>query len=500
MDSPPESSSLRSWATVAALLFLATAVSGVLEPHVSLTSQAMIYVLAVVIAAYKLDWVESAVCAVGAVTALNFFFVPPRWTFEVENREHFIALTVMLVVALVISRLASGLRRETELARLNEQRARQLQTLATELAAASAAPQVLALGRAALQTAFAGPCVLGLASPAGELETDEALAPAVRDGLHYCMKQGAVLGPGTGRWPGLEAWYLPLLEQGQALGAACVRPAPAADVAGREHAQALCALLAQTLMRLQLASSMRVAQSEAQRQQLQSTLLAAISHDLRTPLAAIVAAATSLQTQRERLGAAEQERMLASIVSEAAYLDAMTDNTLQLVRLAGSGPLVQRNWESVEEIIGAVLARVRRHDPARRIRSRVPQGLPLIKADPVLLAQLLANLLDNALKYSEGDIELTVQRKPQWIEVGVHDRGPGIAESEREAIFEPYIRGDRAGRRGTGLGLAVCRAIAQAHGADLVLQPRSGGGSSFCLRLPLEAQPHAAELPDAEAA
>jgi two-component system sensor histidine kinase KdpD len=309
------------------------------------------------------------------------------------------------------------------------------------------------------------------------------------------MKQGAVLGPGTGRWPGLEAWYLPLLEQGQALGAACVRPAPAADVAGREHAQALCALLAQTLMRLQLASSMRVAQVEAQRQQLQSTLLAAISHDLRTPLAAIVAAATSLQTQRERLGAAEQERMLESIVSEAAYLDAMTDNTLQLVRLAGSGPLVQRNWESVEEIIGAVLARVRRHDPARRIRSRVPEGLPLIKADPVLLTQLIANLLDNALSYSEGPIELSVSAHAHALEVCVKDRGSGLSDAQQASLFAPHVRGDHPGVRGAGLGLAVCKAIAEAHGAQLTHRHRSGGGSRFSLLLPVENPQPAREAP-----
>lgn len=487
--------SFRRWGAVVCLLAVATAVSWGLEPHVSLTSQAMIYVLAVVIASYKLTWVESAVCAVGAVTALNFFFVPPRWTFEVENREHFIALASMLVVALVISRLASGLRRETEVARLNEHRARQLQTLAAELSALTSPQEVLMLGRAVLETAFTGPCALALTNPAGELEQAEVLEPAVRDGMRCCMKEGAVLGPGTGRWPGLEAWYLPLGEKGQIFGAACVRPALANDEGGREHARALCALVAQTLWRLRLASSMQAAQSEAERQQLQSTFLAAISHDLRTPLAAIVAAATSLQTQRERLDAAGQARLLQSIVNEANYLSTMSDNTLQLVRLASPGQVLQRSWESMEEIVGAVLGRVRQHDPSHRICSRVPEGLPLVRADAVLLAQLLTNLLDNALKYSEGEVALSVNAVPGTLELCVKDRGPGIPEAEREAIFQPYVRGDRAGRHGTGLGLAVCRAIAHAHGGRLLLRSREDGGSCFCLQLPVEPQPTTPEVP-----
>lgn len=476
----------RRWGEVIVLLILATGLCWLLDAHVSLTSQAMIYVLAVALAAYRLDWIASAVCAVGAVTALNFFFVPPRWTFEVDSQEHFIALTTLLVVALVISRLASGLRRETALARLNEQRARQLQALAAELAAATTPQEVQALGRAALDAAFAGPCALVLADADGVLSPVEGLATAVQDGLSGCMKEGAVLGPGTGRWPGLDAWYLPLGERGKTSGAACVRPAQAADEEGREHAQALCALLAQALWRLKLDASMRAAQGEAERQQLQSTFLAAISHDLRTPLAAIVGAASALRTQHDKLAPNEQARLLDSIAAEAAYLSAVTENTLQLVRLASPGLELRRDWESMEEIVGAVLARMRPHDPDHRIRASVPEGLPLVKVDPVLLAQLIGNLLDNALKHGQGGIELTVSALPQAIQVCVADHGPGIAPAEQEDIFKPYARGDLAGRRGTGLGLAVCRAIAQVHGGRLTLQSRVGEGSVFCLVLPLD--------------
>lgn len=486
---------MRSGLVVAALLVGVTAVGLLLERYVSLTSVAMLYVLAVVIASYKLEWLPSAICAVAAVTALNFFFVPPRWTFQVESQEHLIALTVMLVVALVISRLARGVRREAEHARLNEARARQLQALAAALVDVRSPQDVLSLGSSALQAAFAGPCALALSGDGKTLMQADAIAPEVQDGLRCCMKECTVLGPGTGRWPGLDAWYLPLGDKNQVEGAACVQPADARDDGGREHARALCTLLAQALWRLRLNASMRVAQGEAQRQQLQNTFLAAISHDLRTPLAAIVGAASSLQTQHAKLAPAEQDRLLGSIVSEAAYLSTITENTLQLVRLTGASQELHCDWESLEEIVGAVLARVRQRDPQRRIKSRVPEGLPLVKTDPVLLAQLIGNLLDNALKHTDGPIDLEVMAGAQELSVSVKDRGPGIPQEQRESIFQPYTHSDRSGRRGAGLGLAVCRAIAQAHGGQLAVRSRQGGGSSFTLTLPVQPQPVEGALP-----
>lgn len=491
----PAARSLRSWATVVLLLVTATLCSALLDAYVSLTSQAMLYVLVIVIAAYRLDWVPSAVCAVGAVTALNFFFVPPRFTFEVESREHLIALVVMLIVALVISHLATGLRRESRHAALSERRARQLQALASDLANSTDTEAMLALGQRALDAAFDGPNALALSNDTFELMDAADLPDAVRDGLRCCMNECAVLGPGTGRWPGLDAWYLPLGDKDRVLGAACVQPALASDTDGREHAQALGALLAQALWRVRLAGSAQAAQIEAQRQQLQSTFLAAVSHDLRTPLAAIVGAASALQTQRDKLSPAEQNRLLGSIASEATYLSTVTENTLQLVRLSSVEQALQRDWESLEEIVGAVLARLRQRDPNRRIKSHVPPGLPLVKADPVLLAQLISNLLDNALKYSAGEIELSVSTQPQSLMIAVKDRGPGIDEAEQALIFEPYRRGDQSGPRGAGLGLALCRAIAVAHGGSLTVRRRSGGGSSFITTLPLDEQPATKEMP-----
>ena len=480
---------LKDWAVVLGLLAAATVAGFILDRYVPLTSQAMLYVLAVVVASYRLPWVPSLFCALAAVILLNFFFVPPRFTFEVETQENLIALFTMLAVALVISHLGTALRRETEAARLNERRARELQELATELAGAATPQDVVSTGSTALNRAFRGPCALALLDRAGELDLPPALVSTFRDGMLRCIREAGTLGPGTGRWPGLNAWYIPLGEKGHMSGAACVQNVSSYDHSGREHAQALCTLIAQALWRLKLTESMQAAQRQSQLHQVQSTFLAAISHDLRTPLAAIMGAASSLQTQRDKLAPAEQERLVGSILSEAGYLSTLTENTLQLVRLGNSGRL-NLDWVSMEEVVGAVLARVRQRDAAHRIKSRVPPGLPLIKGDPVLLTQLLENLLDNALKYSSDGIELVVQHTDHEMQVAVQDRGHGIPEGEELAIFEPYQRNDRSGQRGSGLGLAVCKAIAGAHGGSLTMNRREGGGSSFVLALPIaEHQP-----------
>jgi two-component system sensor histidine kinase KdpD len=488
---PATGTSLRHWAIVALLLAAATGGGLLLDRQVTIASQAMLYVLVVVVVSYTMGWKESVASALVAVTALNYFFVPPRFTFEVESQEHLIALFSMLLVALAVSHLSAGLRRETAMARLNEERARQLQGLATQLSTAARVEDITGLGQAALHQAFEGPCLLGTLEASGELSNAAVLPPSVLDGMKCCMREAATLGPGTGRWPGLNAWYLPLGDKARMHGAARVEPAP--DTGGREHAEALCALLGQALWRLQLSTSMQAAQGEAQRQQLQSTFLAAISHDLRTPLAAVVGAASALQTQGDKLAPAEQARLLASIVSEAAYLSTVTENTLQLVQLSNASQPPARQWESPEEIVGTVLARVRKRDPQRRITSTVQAGLPLIKADPVLLAQLVDNLLDNALKYSGGAIELVVGAESHTLRLAVKDCGPQIAKEKYEAIFAPYARNDQSGQRGAGLGLALCRAIAEAHQGRLAIASRREGGASgegnvFTLTLPIAAQ------------
>jgi two-component system, OmpR family, sensor histidine kinase KdpD len=490
-DPPSRGGLARDAWLVAALLAAATAASLSLGRYASLTSVAMLYVLAVAVASYAVRLSASIACALGAVALLNFFFIPPHFSFRVDAQENVATLLALLCVAVVISHLGTAMRRQAEAARLNALRALQLEQLATELAGATFPAEILLLCQRFLSRAFAGPCLAGLLRADRRLDLPADTPPAIREGLQAAADDGRALGAGTERWPDLDAWFLPLASEGHVGGAACVRHAPA-DEGSRQHAQAICALAGQALWRVKLRGSIQAAEKESQWHQAQNTFLAAISHDFRTPLAAIVAAASSLQTQGDRLAEPERRRLLAVILDENGYLSNLTENTLQLARLENAGE-IQLDWQSIEEIVGSVLSRVRRRDPKRRIQSRVPGGLPLIKADPVLLAQLLENLLDNALKYSEGAIELVVDAYGGSLQLAVHDRGEGIAPGDEQSIFRPFRRSDHAGRRGAGLGLAVCRAISNAHGGELLVRPREGGGSSFVLRLPLEAVQPAGE-------
>ncbi len=502
------------WGQLSLLLSLATLLCYWLDPYVTLVSQAMIYVLAVTIAAYTFDQKQSIATALLAVIALNYFFVPPRGSLHVDSSENIISLLSLLILALVINRLATHLRQETATAHKNEKRARQLQELAHQLAHAHTMPEIWTIAQASFAEALAPatstaltptiaqhqrqPALFYFSKDHSEQDLNSAIPASLRQGMQCCLKENRMIGAGTGYWDELDAWYIPITEKSQQFGAICVQAVLADDDAGRNHARTLAHFIAQSCWRIHLTTSMNQAQQEVEHQQLQSLFLSAISHDLRTPLAVVVGAASALQTQYDKLDSREKNRLLNNIVEEANYLTTVAENTLQLVRLSSATAPIKRDWESIEEITGSVLTRVRQRDPqgkARRIASRIASDLPLVRVDPVLIAQLLQNLLDNALKYSDGDIVLTAALcapDEKLLRISVKDRGPGIPSSEHQSIFQAYARHqahDQSSQRGAGLGLAVCHHIAKSHGGDLRLFHRQGGGSHFMLTLPVEAMP-----------
>ena len=321
-------------------------------------------------------------------------------------------------------------------------------------------------------------------------------------GLRLCVDSGRALGSGTAHHAEEPDVYLPLRGRDAALGAAVLRgtgpePLPADLLA---HAQALCDQLGLALQRRHAHDEAQQAREQAQMQSVRNAMLAAISHDYRTPLATIMGSASALQTQGERLSLAQRQELAGRIVDETARLVRLTDNTLQLARLGAPGVALRCDWESAEEIVGAALRRVRRRPDGARVKARVAPDLPLLWCDAALMSQLLDNLVDNALKYSpaEAAVDVVVRRAGSEALLAVRDRGPGIDPAWRERVFDAFQRGDLAAFAqrppGAGVGLAVCRAIAEAHGGELSLRPRGHGGCSFELRLPLRAAP---ELPEA---
>lgn len=497
---------LRTWPAWAVWLAGACAMVW-LDGEVDLANLAMLVVLSSAVASLWLPGWGSAIAGVAAVLAFNWAFVPPRHTFTVDLRQHVLLLGAMLVVNAIISALMLRQRRLAQAARHHAAREAGLRcwgdtlrdaadplahtgTLAETLASVASVPVALIVLTRGDAPATDPEATLQV----GELDADQ------RAGVALCIRQGQALGPGTGRHEEQPDLYLPLRGRGRALGAAVLRglgdgPARAGLAEGsalRVHAQALCDQMGLALQRSFATREQQQARELAQEQGVRNTLLAAISHDYRTPLATIMGAASSLETQAERLSPEQRTKLAAGIVEESARLSRLTDNTLQLVRLGAPGVELRCDWESAEEIVGAVLRRVRQRDPARRVRARLEPGLPLLWCDAMLMSQLLENLVDNALKYSpaEAPVEILVRRSAAQLVLAVRDRGPGIAPAWRARVFEVFQRGDEtAGSRGAGVGLAVCRAIARAHGGELTLRPRGHGGSSFECAMPVRDAP-----------
>lgn len=446
---------------------------------------ALLLVLATTLSAICWPLTATGAAIAASLLAFNWLFVPPRGSLQIALHQHALLLVTMALCGGLVAWLVAQQRRlllEADQARARSEQLRQL----TERLRDSDDP--LAALAASLAEPGASPPLLHSAEPARWLGEP---SPHQRSGLQQCTLLSSAFGPGTGRHEGETDWYLPLRGRLGSHGAACLN---ASSAMGLHQAQALCDQTGVEMERLAALAQARRAQAASADQQLRNTLLAAIAHDHRTPLASILTAVSSLREQSDRLDASQRERLAAQIQGEAEQLLRITENSLQLARL-GEQQSAQDNalrlrtdWESAEDLVGSVMQRLRRRDTGLRIKAYVEPGLPLLRCDAVLVVQLLDNLLDNALRHGgDGRIELRAEQRqaPERLLLAVRDRGPGIAPAERNALFEPFRRGALAQGRGAGVGLALCRAVAHAHGGHLRALAREGGGASFELELPL---------------
>jgi len=495
------------WELARAALIIAatTAFALAVKAVVDVPDIEMLFLLGVMIAAVTSGRVASVTAAALAVASYDFFFVPPRFTFAVRDARYVLTFAMMFGVSLVIGTLTRRLRLQQLAAVGRERTTASLYALTRELGGAVDAPDVGAVCAHAAAEAFEAEAVLferrGLddlhvlaASPAGA-----ALGPSELAVARWVLEHGEAAGRGTDTLPGEGVLCLPVRTVGAPLGVLALRATHgrALGAERKTFLEALARQVALALDRVRLAEEARAAALRARTEELRSGLLSAVSHDLRTPLAAITGAATALR-DGPPIPPAEGRGLLDAIVDEAERLERLVGNLLDMTRLQSGTVEPKREWVPLVEVVGGALNRVEARLAGRAVTTALPDDLPLVQLDPVLVQQLLVNLLENAAKYTPpgSPVDLAARREGGTVVVEVADRGPGIPAGEEERIFERFHRGAHEGVRGTGLGLPIARAIAQVHGGRLSAANRPGGGALFRLVLPLgDAPPAMTEAP-----
>jgi two-component system sensor histidine kinase KdpD len=472
-----------------------------LSPAFELVNIAMVYLLAVVLLAVRYGRGPAIATSVMAVAAFDFFFVPPQLTFAVSDVQYLLTFAIMLTVGLVISGLTASVRLQARVAGHRERRTAVLYAMSRQLAATRGQDSMARVAVRQVSEVFDSQVVVLLPDAGGRLRYPQG--ESIAGSLHgadlgiaqWVLDHGSAAGLGTDTLPGTEALYLPLKGSQGVLGVLGVLPANPRRVLLPEQYHLLetfAGQIALALERAQFAERAQRASIDAETEGLRNALLASISHDLRTPLAVIAGASSSLAERGERLGAEERAALARSIYEQAQQMSALIAKVLEMTRLEAGGIAVNRDWHAIGEIVGAVLRRLSAQLQAHPVRVELARDLPLARLDAALIEQVLANLLENAAKYTPPGtpIVLRAESRADELRVSVEDEGPGLPPGDPERLFAKFQRGTAEGAiGGVGLGLAICRAIVRLHGGRIWAERRPERGAVFRFALPLEEAP-----------
>jgi two-component system sensor histidine kinase KdpD len=504
----------RGWLIAAGAVVLATVLGQGLQVVGGNSSVTMGFLTAILAVATTAGLWPSVAAVIASVLSYNFFFLPPLYTFTIADPRNVVALFFFGIAALVASQLASRLREQTLAARSRARTTEELYGFSRKVAAIASlddllwasAYQVASMLR--LSVVVLLPEGEGLAVRAG-YPPEDVLEEADLAAATLCFRNNKPAGRGADTLPGARRLFIPLATAPGPVGVlgldAGLDTTP--DTPGersllgpgqRRLLDALADQIAVAIERIRLAEDVVQAQRHAETERLRSALLTSLSHDLRTPLAAILGAATGLETYGATLPPAERDSLLRTIREEAERLSQFVANLLDMTRLAAGAVTARREPVDLDEAVGSALRRAGRTLDAHRVATDLPAGLPMVDLDPVLFEQVLVNLLDNASKYTpEGStITLAARAAGDSVELTVEDEGPGIPTDIMPRIFEKFVRAEGADRRraGTGLGLAICRGFLTAMGATITAANRNDpghgehGGAVFTLTLPVHAE------------
>ncbi|MGF6702735.1 two-component system sensor histidine kinase KdpD [Paraburkholderia sp. MM5496-R1] len=499
-----------------------TAVASAFLHHIALANLVMLYLLGVIFAAARLGRGPGVLLSFLSVAAFDFFFVPPQMTFAVSDTQYVLTFFVMLLTSLTISHLTSSLRRQAHIATMRERRTSAMYAMSRELGAALTTGQIIEIGTRHVGEVFHARVAILLPDSAEKIwQKVEEPNPAVMldaqaldlDIGQWVYDQQKPAGRGTDTLPATDALYLPLRAPMRTRGVLAMISEQTSDLASPEQQRMLDAFAAQIALALERVHYVEIAQDaliNMESERLRNSLLSAISHDLRTPLTAIVGFASMLAEQdKSGVPARTTSEVVDAIHEEALRMNGLVTNLLDMARLEAGGVRLNRQWSMLEEVVGAALGACRRTLAGRPVRVHVPPDLPLLQLDAVLMERLFVNLFENAAKYTPPGTPLTIDATPahdggrKYVKVCVDDSGAGLPPGMETRVFDKFTRGEKeSAKAGIGLGLAICRAIVEAHGGRIGAENRTGTmgkiiGARFWFMLPADETPPA-EAPPAE--
>jgi two-component system, OmpR family, sensor histidine kinase KdpD len=470
----------------------------ILRESLAVSNIALVFLTAVLASAVASGlWPALFACLV-SVLAYNFFFLPPLYTFTIAAPENHVALFFFTVVAVIASHLAARTRAEAVTARQRAKTTEDLYLFARKLATAVTLDDLLWATAFQIASMLKVNVVLllpedGTVAVRAAYPPEDILDEADLAAAKWCWQQNRPAGRGADTLPGAKRLFLPMhTGRGPVAVVGLDNDHPGALLSPDQHRllSALADQAALAIERINLARDVERVRVAAETERLRSALLTSISHDLRTPLASILGSATSLRNYRQTLGEADQDELIGTIQEEAERLNRFIANLLDMTRLESGALKPQAEFCDIGDIVGSALRRAGKVLARHRVTVDPGDGLPMLRLDPVLLEQVLFNLLDNAAKYAPVGTEIRVSacRENGMVRVQVSDEGEGIRPGDLERIFDKFYRVHAEDRRrvGTGLGLAICRGFVEAMGGTIVAGNRSDRtGAVFTISFPV---------------
>jgi two-component system sensor histidine kinase KdpD len=503
-------SKVTSYMRALGVVAASTVLAKFMMPYFELANVVMVYLLGVVIVATRYGRGPSILASILSVAAFDFVFVPPFYTFAVSDTQYLITFTVMLIVALVISTMTVRIKQQAETSRLREKRTAVLYSMSRDLSSTLDMDNLIGIGLKHTSEVFNSKVAIFLSDEDGRLklsatgegkyhldESDQAVAVWV-----YKNRQPA--GLSTNTLPGAKSLYIPLLGAKKTIGVLAISPEQADRFGSPEQLKLLetfCNQLALACERAQLAYENEQTRLRMKTEQLRNSLLSSVSHDLRTPLATITGAASSIMVGAQSMTVQNCKEMAKEIYQESIRLNRLVGNLLDMTKLQSGTLQVSKELCPVEELVGAALSYLDDRLSDYVLKTSLPESLPPVSIDTVLIQQVLINLLENIIKHAPDskEIDISAAVNDKMVTMAVSDRGPGIPAHSLKRIFEKFYREKPSDSTGAGLGLAICSGIIEAHGGTIWVEERAGGGSVFKFTLPAaEAPPDLEDEPESE--